>query len=456
MRKAQIYESQTRYVIVITTPFEIVTNLDPLDPSSHEILSASPLAKAIATLYTSISTSRIAHIDLSPSLSFSLQIPIPTSISYLPDATSPQLPGVWLTTSTTLLSHDDQDLSATRTRLASHFALLLLSDLPSILADLSSASPLAVPLAHYLRCTSPTKSFLQISQSSGIPLEDIYFLASHLIYWRRARAIPPLHQRDVYIVSPNADLRKLRSATAQFGKLFPALPTLPKILGSLASGNRPYRAIIPNKDHKPAYMGILAWLMRGGWVAQLCTFGWVRVSERIQAAVATEVEREKKERERGKGKGTENEKEKEKDLNPAVSSETDDPELAPDDMSSSSSSSLGHLPPMHSSIHSLAPSSTASSRSRSSVRTAIPLGSGGLHPPPAVLGGAGGTGVGGLGGTTGAGESLISSAAALKAFRPKLVVHPNKASGLESRYLEMIADEIERAEGRESAEAWDA
>lgn len=250
----------------------------------HDLISQSSLARAISVLYNSLTASRIAHISLSPDFSLSLQIPIPTSISKLPTALSPQLSGLWLTTASSMPTADD--IQATGHQLGAFFTLLLLSDLHSILADIdATAFPITGLLTHYLRVSKSTKSFLQISQSSGIPLTDIQFLASHLIYWRRARAIPPLHQRDIYIVSPNADMRDLASASVSFSKAFPALPPLSKILSMLSFNPRPYSTLIPSKDHKETYMEILGWLLRGGWVTQLRTFAWVRVPAHIKDTV---------------------------------------------------------------------------------------------------------------------------------------------------------------------------
>ncbi|KAL8824012.1 MAG: hypothetical protein Q9191_005374, partial [Dirinaria sp. TL-2023a] len=204
---------------------------------------------------------------------------------------APQLPGLWLTTATSI-PIDDAHIDSSQ--LASHFGLLLLSDLQAILAEVNSTlSPLTAPLVHYLRMSKPTKSFSQISQSSGISLPDIQFLASHLIYWRRARAIPPLHQRDTFIVSPNADMSKLASAASAFAKMYPALPSLPKIMAMLSSTPRPYSTLIPSKDHKEAYMDSLAWLLRGGWVTQLRTFAWIRIPPNIIKTVEGQIEREK-------------------------------------------------------------------------------------------------------------------------------------------------------------------
>ena len=248
----------------------------------HDIVNQSTLARAIATLYNCVTSSRIAHLNLTTATSLSLQIPMPVSISTLPSALSSQLPGLWLTTATAMPI--DNETQTSGSQLGAHFGLLLLTDLNTILGDVSAAgSPIAAPLSHYLRVSKPTKSFLQISQSSGIPLQDVQFLASHLIYWRRARAIPPLNQRDTYIVSPNADFRNLATSMSSFAKAFPSLPALPKILSMLSMMPRPFSSLIPSKDHKEAYLETLGWLMRGGWVTQLRTFAWVRVPTTILA-----------------------------------------------------------------------------------------------------------------------------------------------------------------------------
>lgn len=123
--------------------------------------------------------------------------------------------------------------------------------------------------------------------------------AQHFIFWRRAIAIPPLHARDMYIVSPNCDLRKLPQATAQWARQFPLSPALPNFLAELSVAPRPYKMHCPSKAHRPVYMAMLAWLMRGGWVTQLCTFAYVVVWPEIiyeveHALEAEEIAREKR------------------------------------------------------------------------------------------------------------------------------------------------------------------
>ncbi|KAL1980554.1 hypothetical protein VTN96DRAFT_3960 [Rasamsonia emersonii] len=265
-----------------------------------ELIANSSLARAIYTIFTSISASKIASVSLSPEVSISLQIPPLTSISHLPSPTEPSYPGLWLTTADNLSPADDAAASGLETPnqvLAKHFGLLLLDNEATILKDVeASGGALGPALAHYIRCTKPNKSFAQISAISGISLSNIQLLASHLVYWRRARVIPPLHQRDTYIVSPNCDLSKLSAATEAYAAAFPTLPSLPKMLSALSGTPRPYASFIPSKEHKETYFAVLAWLLRGGWVTQLRTFARVKVTPEIKIAVEQALRREQMEK----------------------------------------------------------------------------------------------------------------------------------------------------------------
>ena len=254
------------------------------------ILKNSPLAKAIAITFDAISKNKIAHVIFSMDFDTSIQIPQAIATSAIATPYDPQMPGLWLTTATMLEDEEDPILSP-------HSALLLLEDDDALLKEVEvETKELSGPLSYLIRNLTPTKSLQKLSQMHAMSLKDLEFLARHLIFWRRARAIPPLRPRHTYIVSPNADFRALSTAIPAFAARFPTLPPLPKILHSLSGTPRPYSILMPTRDHRPAYMEILAWLMRGGWVTQLRSFGWVRVSREVKAAVAAKMEKEEKER----------------------------------------------------------------------------------------------------------------------------------------------------------------
>lgn len=243
----------------------------------NEILGRSTLACAIRDVATAISQDKIAtiHLAADPPLDLSLQVPIPSFLTSLPSPTERSMPGLLLTTANPLL---DEDGNEDPTNLNKHFALLLLDDQEKIIAEIEKDNTeLSAPLVQYIRHSKPTLSFQQVAQTESIMLSDIRVLAQHLIYWRRAIAIPPLHARDTYIVSPNCDMRKLPSASVAWTKAFPLAPTLPTFLASLSAAPRPYKTFSPSKDHRATYMEMLAWLIRGGWVTQLKTYAWILV-----------------------------------------------------------------------------------------------------------------------------------------------------------------------------------
>jgi hypothetical protein len=113
----------------------------------------------------------------------------------------------------------------------------------------------------------------------------------------------------MYIVSPNCDLRKLPQAATQWARQFPLSPSLPNFLAELSVAPRPYKLHCPSKAHRPVYMAMLAWLMRGGWVTQLCTFAYVVVWPEIiyeveHALEAEEIARAKRGQNQGREPGS--------------------------------------------------------------------------------------------------------------------------------------------------------
>ena len=179
---------------------------------------------------------------------------------------------------------------------------------------------------------------------------------------------------------------------------------------SLLSGSpRPFSAYIPSKDHKGAYLDILAWLMRGGWVTQLRSFAWVRVPGEVQDVVAREEEKDEMEGRLGsEDSGTE-------ETGSAFGdSYAGEPDVPPGSLSSLRSSAL----------------STRSSIS--SARTAIPL----------IM-------------QTSVGSLEQSEQQQQKMYPAKLLLQPTKASGLESRWLAAMSRDMARTQGEETREAWE-
>ena len=169
-----------------------------------------------------------------------------------------------------------------------HSGLLLLEDKDILLREL--AHPDASPLVYFIREHTPTKSLQKHAVNLNMAINDILYLARHLIKWRRARAITPLHPRNSYVLSPHAPLDQLDKFIPEYAQKFSALPSLPQILKILSGEVIKYGSLIPSRDHRAPYMQILAYLVRHKIVEPLKTYGWLQAPNSGAREAAAEPE----------------------------------------------------------------------------------------------------------------------------------------------------------------------
>ncbi|POS88328.1 hypothetical protein EPUL_000738 [Erysiphe pulchra] len=256
----------------------------------REILLMSTLASAMKDIFHSISCNKIATVQLGSGLDLSLQIPVPSFLTSLPTSKERAMIGLLANNAIPFVNEDED---SGQPQLNKHFALLLLENETKLISELQAdKKELSTALIECISLCKPTLSFSQTAQINSIELSSLLTLASHLIVYRRAIAIPPLHSQNVYIVSPNCDLRLLFKANLSWKKSFPFAPSLQSFLAALSASPRPYRTLVPSRDHLPTYMEMLAWLIRGGWVTQLRTFTWIQVWPEIQYEVDYELRAE--------------------------------------------------------------------------------------------------------------------------------------------------------------------
>lgn len=303
------------------------------------LIEKSSLCKLIFDCFNAIRNSNIANLSINNKLR-SFQIPVKTEFHSLPESTVPYLPGSYISSTVSMIGktglvnvgettrygmtntmsmimggnllseyqnegefNDDQideDTESNADDLV-YFALLLLDDTETIISDIK-AEPNSI-LANFIRMIKPTESLLKLSQnasnpnqSSQLTINQIKSFAFHLIYWRRARVIHPLNPRSVYIVSPMAPITiNMYFDIQSFKRKFPSLPSLPHFLMLLSSPTkRPklFSSIVPSKDHREVYLEALAWLIRYGYVTQLHTFIWLKVSRKVKMKVEEDLENE--------------------------------------------------------------------------------------------------------------------------------------------------------------------
>ncbi|ORY78140.1 nitrogen permease regulator of amino acid transport activity 3-domain-containing protein [Protomyces lactucae-debilis] len=263
-----------------------IANGTPLSLLWDHIKQASDLARVMARTFDAISRNQIAHLLINKHIHLSLGLPSELSTAILPSDTDPMQSFLSSALSFGSSLHD----ASADPLVLPHWALLLLDEPDAILA---AAPPGASPLlVRFLKAIKPTLSFSQLAEVTKIPLHDVSTLARHLVHWRCALPIAPLHPRRVYAVSPISPIHDLSKQSAQFSQRFPTVPPLPKVLSLLSRKAVPWGALIPSKNHRSLYLDVLTWMMRERWLMEVRTFVWVRVRKEIKQQVAADAEAE--------------------------------------------------------------------------------------------------------------------------------------------------------------------
>lgn len=221
------------------------------------VLEMSELAWALKEVFSAISTDSIAGIRLR---GIEMALQIPTS-----------------------------DLSSSTHTLSLDSALLLLDDKQHLLRTLGSHRE-AAALSYFITHLVPTKPLSKVATKLGLPTDTALFLSRHLMKWRKARPIPSLHPRNTYVIAPDAPLDKLPQLASEYGKRFPAMPGLDKLIRMLGAEPTQFWTYFPSRGRREAYMDVLAWMSRMGLVARLRTVGWLRMdAEPLQSRKSSKV-----------------------------------------------------------------------------------------------------------------------------------------------------------------------
>lgn len=304
------------------------------DEGLHDFLvQRSSLCRMMKDCYDAISKFEIADLSVNKKLR-SFQIPIKTEFVSLPEPTVPHLPGSYLSSTVDLLSgtglinigettrygmqnllnttnaslyldnDPDQTDASSKTDDIIYFSLLLLDDPKAIIRDIKAEPQSAI--AQFINSIKPTESLEKLALKlnnhgkAESNIAEVKSFAFHLVYWRRARVIQPLSSRSVYIVSPMAPLSfNMYQDIKNFKAAFSTLPSLPHFLRLLSTTSRKpkqFATIIPSKDHRDMYIEALGWLIRYGYVTQLQTFVWLKISRKIKMKVEEDVEKESTEK----------------------------------------------------------------------------------------------------------------------------------------------------------------
>ncbi|KAJ3414584.1 Nitrogen permease regulator-like 3 [Chytridiales sp. JEL 0842] len=133
---------------------------------------------------------------------------------------------------------------------------------------------------HMIAKVTAALNLEELATTLNCPLAQVYKLAAHLVYWRKAKIHDVIHPRNVYVVSKNADLTILPPLEQEFHTRIQGLD-LGAVLSSL-SAPKPYSSIFHSRDAKPSYMEVLACFLRNDLVVQLRMSIYLLIPARIR------------------------------------------------------------------------------------------------------------------------------------------------------------------------------
>lgn len=266
----------------------------PVNQQWKTIIEKSSLAKLICETYKAVSRSQIVNIEINGKLN-SFQIPIRREFVVLPP-NYVELPEYSTLSSISpfnqLNSYESPTSLSQANDVMAFFGLILLDDTERIIRDIKAEKDSVI--ASFIRLIKPSESLQRLSVLSGLDIQEVKMFANHLVYWRRAMAVLPLTSRSIYVVSPIAPIKNIYKDSPDFNRTFPNLPPLPTFLSMISdiSTNKPKSIsnIIPSRDHRDLYMDAIAWLFKRGYIIQLYTFLYLKITKEIKIKVAEEIE----------------------------------------------------------------------------------------------------------------------------------------------------------------------
>ncbi|KAJ1972442.1 Nitrogen permease regulator 3 [Dimargaris xerosporica] len=223
----------------------------------------STLARAIAQVYDAVCHDQVAHLQIDGRYNLSLQVP-------------PLHKNLWAEMSQEELT----DKLAAYPYIRPQQILLPLQPPEQILRSIPMDANISLRLL--IKELSNRRALGDLHSVIDCSLAQMYQLAAHLIYWRKAKVINKPKLGCEYIVSPKADLSKIREYNEEFQMRYPGI----NLLEFLAAFSTPksflkhIQSIDPK--HRGLYFKALEYLLSRDLVTELHTYAYAKTPSTIK------------------------------------------------------------------------------------------------------------------------------------------------------------------------------
>ncbi|XP_070497809.1 GATOR complex protein NPRL3 [Chironomus tepperi] len=224
------------------------------------ILQKSSLAQCLKTLYFDLCNTGLINVVLNESVTLCFCLPQKAWRARFSDRKTKSQPLI-----------DPEVIDRAIMSLKPYHGFLLLVD-PSELLDCVPPSSAKI-LLQLIESYNPLKSLQSMSTDSDLPLDQVYQMVGHLVYWAKATIIYPLCETNVYVISPDAPIHVSSPLVEKFANKFPGMQlievisdfSLPTSIGHLTTPLQ-----------HPARQGRLAqmvlWMLQHHLLMQLHTY----------------------------------------------------------------------------------------------------------------------------------------------------------------------------------------
>jgi hypothetical protein len=150
-------------------------------------------------------------------------------------------------------------------------------------------------------------SFEDLQQEMDCSLLQMFKMASHLVYWKKAKIIDPISVNNVYVISPDydslekyvdqdgvrvdsiiltPDVTSLEATISDFQAIFPIF-NLASFLSKLSQAPRRLASLLPSKseDSRTLFFEIITFLLRRNCIVQFHTYLYMLIPQYIKYGI---------------------------------------------------------------------------------------------------------------------------------------------------------------------------
>ncbi|XP_026479622.1 GATOR complex protein NPRL3 [Ctenocephalides felis] len=242
--------------IMIAAHDELAANIDTTLSSSpfDLILKRSTLAQSLKTTFDDVSNTGLVNLQINRYLTVNFCLP--------QKAHQFHKPGIIV---------EPESIEKCLKSLRPYHGMLLLVDHIELMDCVGQENTNA--LIKMIQMYSPLKSLQALAADTEMPLQQVYQLVGHMVYWAKATIIYPLCENNVYVIASDAPLYINSPLVEKFSEQFPGTCLL-EVISEFSLGTCVAHKLSPlqHPSQHSQFVQMLVWMLQHHLLVQLHTY----------------------------------------------------------------------------------------------------------------------------------------------------------------------------------------